>query len=428
MKFPKADFQNVRVYEDLLFLKSKIGLHTLFFKALPTNKNKDMSKIKILIDARIISGESQGSVTYLKGLYNSLYNNHGSVYDLFFAGYDFADMKEAFPFLEENRFILLTTSSKIKLLTWDFPRIINKYKIEFAHFQYITPLIKNCKFIVTTHDVLFNDFQEYFPKNYALKRNFLFKNSLQRSDIRLTVSDYSQFRIAAHYGIDINSLHITPNAVRKEFFEEFDKETVIKEIESKFGARNYLLYVSRIEPRKNHSIIIDAYRKLKLDNKDIHLVFIGNNTLDSKKETKAINQMKADFPEHFHWYSGLSDEEVLSFYRGAKMFIYPSKAEGFGIPPIEAGAAGINTLCSTATAMQDFTFLGGNLFSPEAPETLATKILDNLSQPKRKGELSYIREKIRTKYSWETSSNLLNRLIKEQVKVLHPANVPYAFL
>ena len=387
-----------------------------------------MSKIKILVDARIISGESQGSVTYLKGLYNSLYNNHGSVYDLFFAGYDFADMKEAFPFLEESHFILLSTTSKIKLLTWDFPRIINKYKIEFAHFQYITPLIKNCKFIVTTHDVLFNDFQEYFPKNYALKRNFFFKNSLQKSEIKLTVSDYSLFRIAGHYGIDKNSLHITPNAVRKEFFEEYDKELVQKEIKEKFGAKNYLLYVSRIEPRKNHEIIIDAFRKLKLNQKDIHLVFIGNDTLGSIKEMKALKGMKTEFPDHFHWFSNLSDEEVLNFYRGAKMFIYPSKAEGFGIPPIEAAAAGINTLCSTATAMQDFTFFGDNFFSPEVPEGLAIKIQRNLSQPKSKNELLNIQERIRTKYSWETSSNLLNRLIKEQVKVLRPANIPYAFL
>lgn len=387
-----------------------------------------MSKIKVLIDARIISGESQGSVTYLKGLYNSLYHNNGSVYDLFFAGYDFAAMKDAFPFLEESNFIQLSTTSKIKLLAWEFPRIIKKYKIEFAHFQYITPFIKNCKFIVTTHDVLFNDFSEYFPKNYALKRNFLFKSSLRKSDIRLTVSDYSQFRIAGHYGINKNSLHITPNAVRKEFFEDFDKEAVKKKIEEKFGAKNYLLYVSRIETRKNHKIIIDAYRNLRLDKKDIHLVFIGTDTLNSIKEMKAIKRMKAEFPEHFHWYSDLSDDEVLSFYRGAKMFIYPSKAEGFGIPPIEAAAAGVNTLCSTATAMQDFTFFGDNFFSPNAAGGLAVKISDNLNHPKRKSELSYIRERIRTKYSWDTSSNLLNRLIKEQVKVLRPANVPYAFL
>lgn len=389
-----------------------------------------MSKIRILVDARIISGESQGSVTYIKGLYNSLHNTNRNVYDLFFTGYNFAAMKEAFPFLEESRFILLTTNSKIKLLIWDFPRIIEKYKIEFAHFQYITPLIKNCKFIVTTHDVLFNDFSEYFPKNYALKRNFLFKHSLKKSEIRLTVSGYSQSKIAEHYGIKKDSLHITPNAVREEFFEEFDKETVKNEIAEKFGAKNYLLYVSRIEPRKNHKIILDAYRSLKLDKKDIHLVFIGNDTLKSTKEMKAIDLMKAEFPNHFHSYSDLSDEEVLNFYRGAKMFIYPSKAEGFGIPPIEAAAAGITTLCSTATAMKDFTFFRENFFSPYAPEELADKILDNLDRPKRKSELSYIQEKVNTKYTWKTSSNLLNRLIKEQVevKILHPTNIPYAFL
>ncbi|MCR9289373.1 glycosyltransferase family 4 protein [Saprospiraceae bacterium] len=375
-----------------------------------------MMATKILIDARVIGGEAQGSSTYLKGLYNSVYNHYKTEYELFFAGYHYESMKEAFPFLQKNKFIQLKSTSKFRLFGFEFPDIIKRNRIDFAHFQYMTPFIKNCKFIVTTHDVLFNDFKQDFPKWYAFKRNFLFKTSLQKSDIRLTVSEYSKKQIALHYNLPEDSLHITPNAVKKEFFQPFSINETQNNIFKRYNVKNYLLYVSRIETRKNHQLLMDAFRSLNLAQKGYQLVFIGNDTLDSKKEVSKIHQMKTDFPSHFHWFSNVNDKTLLDFYRGAKLFVYPSKAEGFGIPPIEAVAAGVNTICSNVTAMKDFDFFEDNYFSPENLEELKLKIQQNLEYSNRQWEAYYMKELIKKRYSWEVSSNLLNHLIQKEIK------------
>lgn len=373
-----------------------------------------MIATRLLIDARVIGGEAQGSSTYLKGLYNSLYQNFQKDYDLFFAGYCFESMKDAFPFLEQNRFIELKHTSKIQLFVHEFPKIIKQKNIDFAHFQYMTPFIKNCKFIVTTHDVLFNDFNEDFSKWYAFKRNLLFKESIKKSDIRLTVSNYSRDRIAFHYNLPKSSLHITPNAVRKEFFQPFDDTEASTRIRKNYGVEKYILYVSRIEPRKNHQLLMVAYRELNLAKQGIQLVFIGNDTLDSKNEVSKIKQLKTDFPNHFHWFPNIDDDSLLDFYRGAELFVYPSKAEGFGIPPIEAAAAGVTTLCSNATAMKDFDFFEDNCFCPNNLEELKLKIQQSLDNPDRAWEAYDLKEKIHKKYSWIVSSNLLHRLIQKE--------------
>lgn len=375
-----------------------------------------MKKTRLLIDARVIGGEAQGSSTYLRGIYSNIYMHFGNAYDLFFAGYDFNSTKEAFPFLEQNRFIQLKSTSKMRLLGIEFPRIIKQNNIDFAHFQYVTPVVKNCKFVVTTHDVLFNDFKDDFSKWYAFKRNFLFKSSLKRSDIRLTVSDYSRKRIAHHYGISESSLHITPNAVRSDFFENFDLEETQRYIKEKFGVEKYLLYVSRIEPRKNHKILMDAFRALNLAEQGYQLVFIGNDTLQSKKEVGEINRMKADFPGQIHWFSDINDEDLIDFYRGTELFVYPSKAEGFGIPPIEAVAAGATTLCSNATAMGDFDFFEGHFFSPDNIEELKTKISRIIENPRRAWANYFRKEQVEKRYAWKISADLLHDLIQKEIQ------------
>ena len=91
-----------------------------------------------------------------------------------------------------------------------------------AHFQYVTPFFKNTKFAVTTHDVLFNDFPNSFSWSYRNLRNFLFKKSLQNSEIKCTVSPYSQQTIAKYYHLEESELTITPNAVDIDFFKPYE--------------------------------------------------------------------------------------------------------------------------------------------------------------------------------------------------------------
>jgi glycosyltransferase involved in cell wall biosynthesis len=370
-----------------------------------------MIKKRILIDARCVGGEGQGMLTYLKGLYNALHENYAKEYELFFAGYHEEAMKKAFPFMKPARFIQLPQANKFQLLGIIFPSIEKEYKIDFAHFQYVTPFFKNSKHIVTTHDLLFLDFPEEFSKIYKLKRKHLFKRSLEKSDIRLTVSNYSKNRISDSFQIPQNTISITPNAVHNKFFQDYDKKAIQEQVKGKFGLDNYLLYVSRIEKRKNQQLLLEAYETLELAEKDIQLVFVGNDTLGETSTATQIQELKSKYPGKIHWLSHLTDDDLLNVYRAARIFLYPSLAEGFGIPPIEAAALGIETLCSNRTAMQDFSFFGEQLFDPAEKDDFYAKLSKLIKEtPKERVNLEN-RQHIQSKYSWNHAAEVLHHEI-----------------
>lgn len=383
-----------------------------------------MKKIKILIDARIIGGEAQGSLTYLKGLYHALWAKHEEQYELYFAGHHLNAMQEQFPMIAPSHFILLPTQNRLDLLFRVYPKIIAEGNFDFAHFQYMTPFVKNCAFIVTTHDVLFNDFSEEFGWWYRVSRNYTFKKSLLKSEIRLTVSEYSQNSIAQHYGISAKSLAITPNAVAPNFFEDYDKDAAVNYIKKKFKIENYILYTSRIEPRKNHSLLLRAFCELELSKWGIHLVFIGNNTFPHPELEAQIKALQGQDKAQFHWLKNIDDQDLLACYRAARVFTYPSKAEGFGIPPLEAAACQIPTICSNSTAMQDFEFLNEWAFEPNDFAGFKQSLLDILHNPPSPIVLKNIAQQIQQKYNWENSADILHHAIENNNrKTMQPRDV-----
>ncbi len=371
------------------------------------------TKKKILIDARCIGGEGQGMLTYIVGLYNAFHNQYNKEYELFIAGYEYNSVKKEFTWLEKENFIQLSNRSKWWLYIIEFPKVIRKYQIDYAHFQYMVPFVKNCKFIVTTHDVLFLDFPKEFSFSYRIKRKVLFYLSLIRSDIKLTVSDYSRKRMAYHFDLDPSKISITRNAVNDNFFKPYEQNVIRKELKKTFGINNYLLYVSRIEHRKNQLQLLNEYKSLNLADSNIHLVLVGNNTLQDANLSQKIKETITQYPGKVHWLKGLSNAELLKIYQGARLFIYPSKAEGFGIPPIEAAGLGINTICAKNTAMEDFTFLGNNLYPDNQPQALTNAIIKNLNNPPTPTQLKMISTHIKTEYSWEKSALIVHKEIQQ---------------
>ncbi|MBW1293902.1 glycosyltransferase family 4 protein [Aquimarina litoralis] len=367
--------------------------------------------MNILIDAHIFNYPYQGSRTYLKELYSSLIPIAKDI-NFYFVADDIQILKEEFG--EENKnvfFVQFASKNKFYRLAIDLPKIIKKYKIDFAHFQYISPLFKTCKEIVTMHDVLFNDFPEYFPNSYRIKNNILFKRSAKRADILLTDSIYSKTRISEHYNIEEDRIEFIPCGVSKRFFENSNIEN-IDDIKVKYKISNdYILYLSRIEPRKNHIALVRAFVELKLYDKGYNLVLIGKEDIKSKDLFDFVNELDKQIKESIIFISNVDNSEQEAFLKGAKLFVCPSFAEGFGIPPLEAIAVGTTTLCSNATAMADFTFFEENHFDPYNIQELKNKIERCLEfgDPDITKKVSYIKEH----YNWDKIAQDYLQILRE---------------
>ena len=364
--------------------------------------------MRLLVDAHCFDRKTtEGINTYLKGLYGELVKIATDI-DFYFVARDIESLKSFFGEGKNIHYVALTSTNKFYRLLFEFPAIIRKFKIDAAHYQYTSPLIKNCRNIVTLHDILFKDYPQYFPKSYRWTKSLLFRISAIRADMLLTVSEYSKQRISYHYHIPLSRISVTPNAVSEDFTHISAEEA--KNFVTQKGVEKYILYVSRLEPRKNQIVLLRAFVELRLWEQGYDLVFIGRHTLPVPDFFAYYEKLPDMIRSKIHILKQVSYADLKYWYKAASLFVYPALAEGFGIPPIEAGVAGIPCVCSNKTAMGDFSFFGNNLIDTSDSDLLNETIISNLQNSTDTGLVSnYIRDK----YNWKKIAEKFYFRLKE---------------
>lgn len=373
-------------------------------------------RIKIFVDGHVFDKEYQGTQTFLRGLYTHLMASFPML-EVYFGVQNVTKFKESFPAFPNEKILAYKTKGPALLrFVFDIPFYLKKYKFDFAHFQYISPKpLQGCRYIVTLHDILFNDFKDEFSLAYRISRNLLFKYSIKNAGIKTTVSDYSRIQIHKHYRIPLESLHVIPNGIDSQISEH--ETSVIQAqgfIEQKYGIKNFILYVSRIEPRKNHLQVLKSYLKLKLYQQGIALVFIGTKSIAVKELNSLIAALDQDQRKLFYSIENIGQTDLNNFYLASRLFIYASKAEGFGIPPLEAAGFHKPVLCSNATAMKDFDFFRPHMFDPLNGNEFEQKLFSILSAPPNSDFLKKVANQVQEKHSWQQSANLFHNLLTTQ--------------
>lgn len=365
--------------------------------------------MNILIDAHIFDDKYQGTRTYIKGLYSALIPI-AKDWNFFFVANDVDNLKQEFGTHSNVHYVAYNSTNKYYRLLIDLPKIIKDNKIDFAHYQYITPFFSTCKTIVTTHDILFKEkrFKKYFPLKYRLINGFLFQFSAKKADILLTVSEYSKEKISEYYKLPASNIYVTPNAVSDDFV--CDNKGSVKE---KYNIEKYILYVSRIEPRKNHLALLQAYVDLKLWEKGCKLVFIGVEDIISEELIAYKEKYGSILIDNVLWLEGIAYNELKCFYQDCELFVFPSFAEGFGIPPLEAISMDKKVLCSNATAMQDFNFPEALSFAPDNIDELKMKmnkvLADNI-------DMSALKKELVKRYDWNNIADNFYQLINSKME------------
>ncbi len=365
--------------------------------------------MKWFVDAYLLNKEFQGTRTYISALYKGMARKHQHI-QFYFGMFYNQEIEKEFESFSNIHFIHLKYSSRLRRMVNEIPSIIENEKMDFAHFQYMIPfrLSKSCKYIVTIHDLLFNEEKDLFSYGYRLTRNLWFKWSAKRADNIFTVSNYSRDSIHRFYNIPYAKIGITSNGVSQKYFADYDKIKAVKHIEEAYGFSNYILYVSRIEPRKNQALLIESFLKLGLSKQGYNLVLIGKRSLEYKDFENLLRDKGVE--QGIYYFEQVSEKDLFDFYKGASAFVYPSKAEGFGIPPIEAGALKIPVLCSNATALSDFSFFEPFTFNPFDGNNFSD-ILKKFIGELNEIDTESIRNIIHENYSWEHTVDQLSRVL-----------------
>jgi glycosyltransferase involved in cell wall biosynthesis len=373
-----------------------------------------VSTIRIFVDAHVFDGGYQGTRSFIKGIYTMLSEKPGV--EIFLGACNIENLKQNFPDRVNIHFIQYKTRSRYRRLLFEIPGLIRENGFDYAHFQYICPPVKNCKFIVTVHDVIFNDLPGEFSTGYRLAKHYLYKRSAMQADLLTTVSEFSKNSIEKYFRVEQEKIHVVPNGINAAVFNTEGKDRARERLSRKYGFEKFILYVSRIEPRKNHLVLLDAWLDLELYKKKIHLVFLGSLTIRTRSLYRKINRLPEEIRRFLFISDSIHDRELMDFYKAASLFVYPSGGEGFGIPPLEAAAMEIPVICSNHAALKDYHFFDDDHINPFDLQLLKNRITERLEKPVNKELLEERAGFVKRIYNWKLPAENLYQLMLTKLK------------
>ena len=172
----------------------------------------------------------------------------------------------------------------------------------------------------------------------------------------------------------------------------------------------YVLFVGNIEPNKNLDTLVEAFFAARLNAKLPHsLVIAGKKRHRARAITRLIRALGCEADVRLPGY--VADEDLPALYAGADMFVYPSHAEGFGIPPLEAMLCGTATITSQDPAVVEVTGDGALHFPAENVAALREALETMLTRPDAAADLAARGRRMAETYSWaETGRRTLEVL------------------
>lgn len=156
-------------------------------------------------------------------------------------------------------------------------------------------------------------------------------------------------------------------------FNEVKNNLEVKNSLKKIFMNDVFLVVGTLEPRKNHKLVLDAFEKLWNDGNEFTLCFAGRIGCKSENLIKRIKRSK-ELNKRLIFLEGPTDEELFYCYKNAKALIFPSMAEGFGLPIIEAARFKLPLILSNIPIFNEIAGDKAIYFNPNNVDSLCSAI------------------------------------------------------
>lgn len=287
----------------------------------------------------------------------------------------------------------------------------------YHFFNFIVPPRIKGKVITTIHDMTYELYPETMDKRNLKRIKSDIQYSVDRSDKIITVSESSKNDIIKFLNVDESKIEIVYNGVDYEKFNKYYTEDIKLIVRNKYNLpQNYILYMGTLEPRKNIDSIIEAFALIKKqkDFDNIKLVIAGKKGWLFEDIFNLVDKLNLKDHVIFTDYVDETDKPII--YNMAKLFVFPSLYEGFGIPVLEAMASSVPVIASNVSSLPEVAGNAAILVNPKDIEGIAKNIIKILSDDDLKNELVRKGHIQAQKFTWEGSAEKLYNIYKEIMK------------
>ena len=330
--------------------------------------------MKIAIDAHSLGTQAGGNETYYRQLIRGLARDKSqNSYTLFHS--HSISLPEA---ERDPRFTLCKIPKNPLLrLTAALPWALQQIRPDIFHCQYIQPLWSPGKTVVTIHDLAHEHHPEFFRPVEVLRMKKLVPWTARRAKHILTVSEFSAADIAQRFDVPREKITVAYQAASPDFHPR-DKQTCQEHLARAYGIRApFILYVGRIQARKNLARLVQAYARVRKQGSTATLVIVGKKDWQSELVLKTIQELGLESSVLFPGF--VPFEDLPLFYNSAEVFVFPSVFEGFGLPVIESMASGVATITSRGSSLQEVAGDGALLIDPSDTDSMAAALEKVLS-------------------------------------------------
>lgn len=255
--------------------------------------------------------------------------------------------------------------------------------------------------VVTVHDLAFLA----APEHFSARGNRFFRAGLEltRRHARLVLVPSRQTMAeCVEAGIEEDRLRVVPWGVAPSTVSAAE----VADVRARYRlARDYVLWCGTLEPRKNLPGLLAAFARIERQRPELDLVLVGPPGWGD-----AVGSGVRPSAERVHTLGRVPEADLAALYAGAAVFCYPSLREGFGLPVLEAMAAGAPVVTSSGTPMADL--IGGGGFAVPATDVgaLAQALLAVLGA--RDGFASAARSRA-DQYTWQATAQATQRAYDE---------------
>jgi glycosyltransferase involved in cell wall biosynthesis len=256
---------------------------------------------------------------------------------------------------------------------FEFRTIVRRLRCDVVHIPHLFWLPRSlpCPYVVTVHDVL--EFMSRARGFSEVRRSLHFQLTnrvLKKAARILAVSQFSKSEIEKLFRVQSKRVEVVHNAIDERFLRGHATDTERQMIAERYQVTYpFLLYAGRISPHKNLIRIIEAFSALRAElekdekHPDLKLIIIGDDLSGHPDLRRAV--IRGGVQNEVRFLGFVPIEVLRIFYDEAKVFVFPSLYEGFGLPPLEAMAHGTPVVTSNASSLPEVVGKAAVLVNPE---------------------------------------------------------------
>lgn len=293
------------------------------------------------------------------------------------------------------------------------PRRLNTVDVVHAPSVAVPPK-SAARLVVTAHDAAPLLYPETYPRRGRRFHAQGLAAAAKRADLVITVSHAAADELVAFTAIPRERIRVVPNGVDLEIADDEAVEAVRREYG--LGDTPYVFWVGSLEPRKNVGLLVEAFAHWAAYTDLPHVLVLAGPAGWMEDEASVLAPARR-LGDRVRTIGRVGDPMLSGLYRGADLFAFPSRHEGFGIPVLEAMAQETPVLAADIPALREVASGAAVLRSPDDPEAWVAALDNLLHDDAEQSRLSTAGRDRAQGYSWTRCATETRAVYREAIEV-----------